>query len=121
MGEGLFRHIGGDRWEVHSAGTRPGFVRPEAIAVMKELGIDISSHRSKPVDEFTGQSFDYVVTVCDSARDACPMFLSAANRIHWSLEDPAPVEGSEEVRLAAFRHIRDQLCERVNEFFARQA
>ena len=121
MGEGLFRHIGGEGWEVHSAGTKPSLLRPEAIAVMKELGIDISGHRSKSVDEFAGQFFDYVITVCDNARDNCPVFPSNAERIHWSFEDPAAVEGSEEVRLAAFRRIRDQIHDRVNEFFAQQA
>jgi arsenate reductase len=120
MGEGLFRHIGGERWEVHSAGTRPSLVRPEAIRVMKELGIDLTGHRSKSVDEFTGQFFDYVVTVCDNARDNCPVFPSNATRIHWSFEDPAAVEGTEEVRLAAFRRIRDQIRDRVEEFFAKQ-
>jgi arsenate reductase len=121
MGEGLFRHIGGECWEVHSAGTRPSLVRPEAIAVMKELGIDLTGHRSKSVDEFTGQFFDYVVTVCDNARDNCPVFPSNAKRIHWSFEDPAAVQGTEEVRLAAFRRIRDQIRDRAEEFFAKEA
>ena len=121
MGEGLFRHIGGERWEVHSAGTRPSLVRPEAIAVMKELGIDLTGHRSKSVEEFTGQFFDYVVTVCDNARDNCPVFPSNATRIHWSFDDPAAVQGTEEVRLAAFRRIRDQIRDRVEEFFAKEA
>lgn len=121
MGEGLFRHIGGERWDVHSAGTRPSLVRAEAIAVMKELGIDLSGHRSKSVDEFTGQFFDYVVTVCDSARDNCPVFPSNAKRIHWSFADPAAVQGTEEVRLTAFRRIRDQIRDHVEQFFARQA
>jgi arsenate reductase len=121
MGEGLFRHIGGEPWEVHSAGTRPSLVRPEAIAVMRELEIDITGHRSKSVDEFSGQFFDYVVTVCDNARDNCPVFPSSATRIHWSFEDPAAVQGTEEVRLAAFRRIRDQIRARVEEFFAKRA
>src|ERR1039457_3858014 len=108
MGEGLFRAEGRDRIEGFSAGTKPGSVRPEAIAVMKEIGIDISGHRSKPVDEFLGQSFDYVVTVCDNARDNCPVFPAGAQRIHWSFEDPAAAQGSETERLAAFRRIRDQ-------------
>ncbi len=116
MGEGLFRHHGGGQWEVHSAGTRPSLVRPEAIAAMREIGIDISAHRSKSVDEFTGQKFDYVVTVCDNARDACPVFPDALARLHWSFEDPAAVEGSEESRMASFRRIRDQIEERVKAF-----
>jgi arsenate reductase (thioredoxin) len=121
MGEGLFRTEGGEGFEVFSAGTKPGSVRPEAIAVMKEIGIDISGHRSKSLDEFSGQSFDYVVTVCDNACDACPVFPGGTKRIHWSLEDPAAVEGSEAERLSAFRHIRDQIYERVKAFLRDQA
>ena len=121
MGEGLFRHDGRGAYEVESAGTKPGHVRPEAIAVMKELGIDISGHRSKSVNEFEGQSFDYVVTVCDNARDKCPVFPAGTERIHWSFEDPAAVQGTEEERLAAFRRIRDQIQERVVQFFQERA
>jgi arsenate reductase len=109
MAEGLLRHDAGDRFEVFSAGTRPARVRPEAIAVMAEIGIDISAHRSKPVDEFAGQPFDYVVTVCDNARENCPIFLANTKRVHWSLDDPAAVEASEEQRHAAFRRVRDEL------------
>ncbi len=116
MGEGLFRAEGGERFEVFSAGTRPTVVRPEAIAVMKEIGIDISGHWSKGVDEFAGQTFDTIVTVCDNARESCPVFPAPAERIHWSFEDPAAVEGSVEERLAAFRRIRDQIRERVRAF-----
>jgi arsenate reductase len=118
MGEGLFRAEGGDGYEVFSAGTKPSIVRPEAIAAMKEIGIDISSHRSKSVEEFAGQNFDYVVTVCDNARDNCPVFPGGTERIHWSFEDPAAVEGDESERLAAFRRIRNQIHERVKTFFA---
>jgi len=121
MGEGLFRAEGGERFEVFSAGTKPGYVRPEAIAVMKELGIDISNHRSKSVDEFSGQAFDYVVTVCDNARDNCPVFSAGTERIHWSFEDPAAVEGSETERLSAFRRIRDQIHARVKAFLQDRA
>jgi len=121
MGEGLFREQGGGDYEVFSAGTRPSLVRPEAIAVMREIGIDISGNRSKSVDEFAGRSFDFVVTVCDNARDNCPVFPGAAQRVHWSLEDPAAVQGSEEERLAAFRRIRNQLQERVEKFVRERA
>jgi arsenate reductase len=121
MGEGLFRYEGRGAYEVASAGTKPSHVRPEAIAVMKEIGIDISGHRSKSANEFEGRSFDYVVTVCDNARDNCPVFPSDAERIHWSFEDPAAVQGSEEERLAAFRRIRNQIHERVKAFFREQA
>jgi arsenate reductase len=118
MAEALFRAEGGGGFEVFSAGTKPGSVRPEAIAVMQEIGIDISGHRSKSVDEFAGRAFDFVVTVCDNARDNCPVFPAGAVRIHWSLEDPAAAPGSEPERLAAFRRTRDQLRERVKSFFA---
>ena len=109
MAEGLLRHDAGSRFEVESAGTRPSMVRPEAIAVMRELGIDISAHRSKSVEEFAGQRFDSVLTVCDSARESCPVFFGEAIRLHHSFEDPAALEGAQAERLAAFRRVRDQL------------
>lgn len=110
MAEGLLRHDAGDRFEVESAGTKPGTVRPEAIAAMRELGIDISGHRSKHVDEFEGQSFDYVITVCDNAKESCPIFPGAVNRLHHSFEDPPPAsDGTNEERLAIFRRVRDEL------------
>jgi arsenate reductase len=116
MGEGLFRAEGGAGFEVFSAGTKPSAVRPEAITVMSEIGIDIAGHRSKSVDEFSGQAFDYVVTVCDNARDSCPVFPAGSERMRWSFEDPAAVQGSEQERLAAFRRIRDLIHERVRAF-----
>lgn len=109
MAEGLLRHDAGDRFEVDSAGTRPSRVRPEAIAVMRELGIDLSGHRSKNVDEFRDRGFDYVLTVCDNAKETCPIFAGHANRLHHNFEDPAAVEGTEEERLLAFRRVRDQI------------
>ena len=112
MAEGLLRNDGGPAFEVHSAGTRPSHVRPEAIEAMKEVGIDISGHRSKSVDEFAGQEFDYVVTVCDNAKESCPVFPGKTERIHWSFEDPAAVEGEWETRLGAFRRIRDEIREK---------
>lgn len=116
MAEGLLRHDAGDRFEVESAGTKPGRVRPEAIAVMKELGIDISGHRSKSVDEFRDHGFDYVLTVCDNANESCPIYPGHANRLHHSFEDPATVEGSEEQRLSAFRVARDQIRQYLHNF-----
>lgn len=116
MGEGLFRHRLGDRFEVHSAGTKPSLVRPEAISVMAELGIDISGHRSKSVDEFLNHEFQYIFTVCDNAKESCPVLPGKAERIHWSFEDPAAAEGPEEFRKAAFRRIRDQIRARVEAF-----
>ena len=109
MAEGLLRHDAGTRFEVHSAGTRPGHVRPEAIAVMKELGIDISKHRSKSVDEFAGESFDYVLTVCDHAKETCPIYPGHLKRFHQNFEDPADSAGSEAERLAIFRKVRDEI------------
>jgi len=108
MAEGLLRHDGGAEYEVFSAGTHPSQVRPEAIQVMREIGIDISGHRSKSVEEFAGQQFDCVITVCDKARESCPMFPADTKRIHLSLDDPA-AQGSEMERLAEFRRVRDQL------------
>ena len=116
MAEGLLRHDAGELFEVESAGTKPGVVRPEAIAAMKEIGIDISGHRSKHVDEFAGRHFDAVITVCDNARESCPVFFGAATRLHHSFDDPAAVEGSEEERLAVFRRVRDELREYLREF-----
>lgn len=117
MAEGLLRHDAGDRFEVESAGTRASFVRPEAIAAMKELGIDISGHRSKNVSEFDGQHFDYVITVCDNARETCPVFFGAAENLHHSFEDPPkPNEGSEEERMKIFRRVRDELRTWLRDF-----
>jgi arsenate reductase (thioredoxin) len=116
MAEGLLRHDAGDRFEVFSAGIKPGYVRPEAIAAMRELGIDISSHRSKNVDEFSGRRFDYVLTVCDNAKESCPIFAGETISIHRNFEDPAALQGSEEERLAAFRRVRDEIREYLSSF-----
>ena len=110
MAEGLLRHEAGDRFDVYSAGTKPTIVRPEAIAVMAELGIDISGHRSKSVDDFAGRELDYVITVCDNAREACPIFPAKTQRMHWPFKDPATIE--------AFRKVRDQIRERVRMWLA---
>jgi arsenate reductase len=114
MAEGLLRVIGGDKFEVESAGIAPTSVRPEAIEAMREIGIDISGHRSKSVEEFLDQEFDYVITVCDNANENCPIFPGKAERIHWSFNDPAAVEGSDEKRLTAFRKVRDEIRDRLN-------
>ena len=116
MSEGLLRHDHGDKFEVESAGTKATLVRPEAIKVMAEIGIDISGHRSKVVDEFSGQSFDAVLTVCDNAKESCPIYPGHANRIHHQFEDPAAVHGSEEDRLASFRKVRDEIRAYLKEF-----
>ncbi len=109
MAEGLLRHDAGERFEVKSAGVAPSHVRPEAVEVMREIGVDIAGHRSKSVDEFTQDEFDYVITVCDNANEHCPIFPGRAERLHWSFEDPATVTGDLETRLAMFRRIRDQI------------
>jgi arsenate reductase len=111
MAEGLLRHEAGDRFEVFSAGTKPTQVRPEAIQAMAEIGIDISSHRSKSVDEFVGQDLDYVITVCSNANETCPVFPGAVKRLHWPFDDPAVSEDT-----AAFRRIRDQIHARIMVF-----
>lgn len=109
MAEGLLRHDAGHRFEVSSAGTKPSHVRPEAIAVMRELGIDISSHRSKHVDEFLGQPFDYVLTVCDNAKDNCPFLPGASHTLHHSFKDPAALQANQAERFALFRKVRDEI------------
>ena len=116
MAEGILRDMAGDDFEVASAGVAPNHVRPEAITVMGELGIDISGHRSKSVDEFMGQQFDYVITVCDNANEQCPVFPGKTERIHWSFEDPAAAPGDEPARLAVFRRVRDEIRQRLQEF-----
>jgi arsenate reductase len=116
MAEGLLRHDAGDRFEVFSAGTKPSAVRPEAIAVMRELGIDLAGHRSKHVDSFAGQAFDYVLTVCDNAKESCPIFPGPTVRLHHSFEDPGTVAGSEEARLALFRRVRDEIRDYLRTF-----
>jgi arsenate reductase len=117
MAEGLLRNDAGEQFDVESAGTKPGIVRPEAIAAMKELGIDISGHRSKHVDEFEGQRFDYVVTVCDNAKESCPMFFGAIKRLHRSFDDPPPMsQGADEDRMAIFRRVRGELRAYLAEF-----
>ena len=118
MAEGLLRHIAGDRFDVFSAGTIASFVRPQAIEVMQEIGIDISSHRSKSVDVFTGQEFDCVITVCDSAKQNCPVFPGKTKRIHWSFDDPAEAIGSDEEVMAVFRRVRDEIRRRLEDFVA---
>jgi arsenate reductase len=118
MAEGLLRHLAGEMIDVTSAGTIASFVRPQAIAVMNEIGIDISGHRSKSLDEFLGTPFDYVITVCDNANQTCPMFPGKAERIHWSIDDPAFAGSNEEERLSAFRRARDELLSKLVEFIA---
>jgi arsenate reductase len=118
MAEGLLRHDAAGQLDVESAGTKASLVRPEAISVMKEIGIDISAHRSKNVSEFEGEHFDYVITVCDNARETCPVFFGAAKTLHHSFDDPAAIDGSLEERTAAFRRVRDELRVYFREFIS---
>lgn len=115
MAEGLLRHEAGNQFEVFSAGTIASFVRPQAVRAMKELGIDISGHRSKSLDEFLDQPFDYVITVCDHANQRCPVFSGPATRLHWSVDDPV-INAGEAEQLEAFRRAREDLHGRVRQF-----
>jgi arsenate reductase len=113
MAEGLLRHLAANRFEVMSAGTEATHVRPLAVRVMDELGIDISGQESKALDRYLGEPFGYVITVCDEANEACPFFPHAAERLHWSLPDPAAAGGTEEDRLKVFRSVRDRLKDHI--------
>lgn len=113
MAEGLLRHDAGDRFEAHSAGTEATAVRPLAIKAMNELGIDISTQTSKTLDPYIEQRFDYVITVCDDANEACPIFPNATRRIHWSLPDPSKATGTDKQRLSVYRAVREELRGRI--------
>lgn len=118
MAEGLLRHLAGDRFEVASAGVEPSQVRRQAVEAMREVDIDMSGHHSKSVAEFSGQEFDYVITVCDNANELCPVFPAKTQRIDWSFEDPAAAQGDEAALLAVFRLVRDEIAGRLQEFVA---
>ena len=113
MAEGFIRALAGDRVEVESAGTEATRVHPLAVRAMEEVGIDLRAHASKTLDGFLDDKWDYVITVCDSASERCPLFPGAAARVHWSFDDPSAVQGSEEERLAAFRRVRDAIRARL--------
>jgi arsenate reductase len=132
MAEGWLRHLGGDRFESLSAGAKPtGYVHPLAIKAMAEVGVDISKHRSKSIDEFAGQPLDLLVTVCDNARESCPMYAGAKRQVHWGFDDPAHAagtsraqrdaegEGGKPEQLAVFRRVRDEIRARI-ELFLRE-
>ena len=109
MAEGMLGHLAGDRFEPFSAGTEATHVRPEAVEAMREVGVDISGQRSETLDRYLGKPFDYVVTVCDDANEACPVFPEARERLHWSLPDPSAVTGGNGERTEAFRSVRDEI------------
>lgn len=113
MAEGLLRSFGGGDFKVHSAGTEPTELNPLAVEAMREIGIDISGHESKSLERFLGRPFDYIITVCDRARDHCPTFPGDNERIHWGFEDPAAVTGSRAKQLAVFRRVRNELSDRL--------
>ena len=121
MAEALIRHEAGDVFEVYSAGTRATQVRVEAVTAVLDLGIDISAERSKPLSEFEGQKFDFVITVCDRAREECPVFSGEPERLHWPFEDPAAFTETGEERLCAFRKLRDRIHARVMVFLGEGA
>ncbi|WP_447980508.1 arsenate reductase ArsC [Candidatus Nitrospira bockiana] len=120
MAEGWLRHLAGDRFEAMSAGTHPVGLNPGAVDAMRERGVDIFHHRSKQVQEFDGQRFDYVVTVCDRAKEACPIYPAAVMMLHWNFEDPAAVQGTQEERKAVFRRVRDEIAGRIQDFIQKE-
>ena len=118
MAEGILRHYGKEKFEVFSAGLEPSYVHPLAIKTMAESGIDISAQYSKTVNEFLGEDFSYVITVCDGAKERCPVFHGKYNAIHWSIKDPASAEGTESERMKDFRRVRQNILERINHFIS---
>ena len=121
MAEGMLRKLGGDQFEVASAGAQASRVNPDAVRAMKEIGIDISTHRSKDASEFRGQNFTYVVRVCDRAKETCPIFPGAFRYYDWGLDDPAAAKGTDEERMEVFRRVRNQIEARVKEFIAKES
>ena len=121
MAEAMLRDLGGDRFEVFSAGTEATGIRPEAATVMEEIGASLAGQRSKTIGEFRGQSMDYFITVCDGAREVCPFLPGAKAHHHWDIDDPSAVDGTDEERLDAFRRARDEILDRIRAFVAEAA
>jgi arsenate reductase len=121
MAEGFMNALYGDRYLAFSAGTEPSALNPYAVRVMQEIGIDISDHRSKNVDEFMDQDLEYVVTVCDHAREACPFFPGGRKAIHKGFQDPSSVAGAEEEKLAVFQRVRDEIRDWIEKTFGKEA
>jgi arsenate reductase len=117
MAEGIANHFLGDMLEAFSAGTEASFVNPLAVEVMREIGVDISGHQSKNMDEFSGQSFDYVITLCGDANERCPLFYGGVQRMHLGFSDPAKAEGTEKEIMGEFRKVRDEIKDRLTDFF----
>jgi len=120
MAEGLVNHDLAGKVQAFSAGTEQSSVHPMAVVVMKEVGIDIAHHRSKAMDEFANEKFDYVITLCDQANESCPVFFGGTQRLHMGFDDPAAAMGSEEEKRYAFRKVRDQIREKVVGFLSKQ-
>jgi arsenate reductase len=118
MAEALLRQHGGDRFEVHSAGTEPRGINPLTLRVLSDAGIDASWARSRSVTEYLGERFDFVITVCDQARQVCPVFPGVHESLHWGYQDPAEATGTDEERLAVFSRVFIQMSERVRQFAA---
>jgi arsenate reductase len=116
MAEGLLRHLADERFDVASAGTNPQGLNPGAVQAMREIGIDIAHHQSRHVDHFAGEQFDYVITVCDRAKESCPIFPGTASVLHWSFDDPALAAGTVEERQSVFRRVRDEILVRMRRF-----
>jgi len=116
MAEGLLRHLAGDRYEVRSGGTEATEVRPLAIRAMAEIGVDISGQQSKSLERYVAEPWDYVITVCDDANEACPVFPGAVSRLHWSVPDPSNATGTEAEQLAVFEQVRDEIGDRIGAF-----
>jgi arsenate reductase (thioredoxin) len=121
MAEGLLRDMAGDRFEAFSAGTEATRVRPEAISVMAEMGVDISAQESETLDRYLGETLDLVITVCDDANESCPVFPGARERLHWSFPDPSKAAGGYDERLLAFRNVRDRIRARIEGELARHS
>jgi arsenate reductase len=120
MAEGWLRHLAGSDYEVHSAGTQASAVRPLAIRAMAEAGVDITGHKSKILDRYLSQPWDYVITVCDQANESCPFFPAGKQRLHWSFPDPSLATGSEERQLEVYRRVRDEIRQRIEQFIRSQ-
>lgn len=117
MAEGILRYLGKKDFLALSAGVKPGIIHPLSIMTMREIGMNIMSQRSKSVGEYKGWTMDYVITVCDNAKQSCPVFPAGTKMIHWNIEDPAEVEGSEEEKMIVFRRVRDELMSRISDLF----
>lgn len=118
MAEGFLRHLAGERFDVASAGTNPQGLNPGAVEAMREIGIDIAHHQSRHVDHFSGERFDYVITVCDRAKESCPIFPATVSVLHWSFDDPAAAQGSPEERRQVFQRVRNEISEHIHRFIA---